>query len=736
MRLFAPRVLAFLAILFLLPGLPLARGAEVAGPVPVPPPAMEGSPPGSGLPQAAQPVLLRLRGPASAVPVGASVVVDLLLENVDPLFGADLTVTYDAALLEPESVTPGPLFPDGSRYVMRLEAPAAGRVRYLSTLLGDATPMASTGVLASLRFRTLGWGRAEVGWDEAAIKLSDRESGPLAWRVEGTAVEVPTPTATPRPSGGGGGGGGSEPRPTSTPKPTSTPEPTREPTPTRTPRPTSTPRATPAAPGTPGAANPGLTPGAVPVTVPGNPLFPEPTLGPTVPVWLPPEPPAGVPPVTGEGVLGILGPQPGVGVLRGVVGDSVAEFRVDDQGSALAVRFQPGNRLPPGIDPPPGGVVVRVFSFDLYGYDAQTSSGVRIGPGDDRGSAAIVLKWRLGAEDYSRTLDLDGNAHPGRFVFYRISPAGDLVKIETAWTPDPAPHGTLTALFVDHSTFLLVLLPPEEEGRTVPEDPRYFRETGFRVGTDAFWDYFRKRGGVGSFGYPISRPFLLEGFPVQLFQRALLQLMPDGGVATMNLLEEGLLPYTRINSSSFPPPDEGLIAAAPRPSDPGYAERAVAFVQANVPDQWGGLPVGFRGGFFSRVRLEDAFPGGGGDPALLPLLNLEMWGLPTSRPARDPANHNFVYQRFQRGIMHYDVATGATEGLLLGDYLKSLMTGVDLPPDLEAEAAGSRFYRQYEPGRPGHLARGWELPATGLAGAFEMDVPLEQPSHPVPEVAP
>lgn len=33
-------------------------------------------------------------------------------------------------------------------------------------------------------------------------------------------------------------------------------------------------------------------------------------------------------------------------------------------------------------------------------------------------------------------------------------------------------------------------------------------------------------------------------------------------------------------------------------------------------------------------------------------------------------NDNFVYQRLQRGIMHYDASSGWTQGVLLGDELK------------------------------------------------------------------
>jgi len=52
---------------------------------------------------------------------------------------------------------------------------------------------------------------------------------------------------------------------------------------------------------------------------------------------------------------------------------------------------------------------------------------------------------------------------------------------------------------------------------------------------------------------------------------------------------------------------------------------------------------------------------------LIPLLNLQIWGAPTSQPAYDPANRNFIYQRFQRSIMHYDSTCNCNQGLLLDD---------------------------------------------------------------------
>ena len=108
----------------------------------------------------------------------------------------------------------------------------------------------------------------------------------------------------------------------------------------------------------------------------------------------------------------------------------------------------------------------------------------------------------------------------------------------------------------------------------------------------------------------------------------------------------------------------------------------------------------------------------------MPYFNLEIWGLPTSRPARDPTNPDFIYQRFQRGIMHYDKGCGCTQGLLLADFVKSLMTGRNLPPDLAEQAKSSKLIGQFKPGQPQSLARPGDLPGSDLTNSFRRDPTL------------
>ncbi|MBI3972252.1 MAG: cellulase family glycosylhydrolase [Chloroflexi bacterium] len=308
---------------------------------------------------------------------------------------------------------------------------------------------------------------------------------------------------------------------------------------------------------------------------------------------------------------------------------------------------------------------------------------------------------------------------------------------------------TLLRLLLLFALLLSVLQPldvlasgnaaPAESALEAPAEQQpdlpYFPETGYGIANAQFADYFAKRGGVRTFGYPVSRGFQFLGTDVQFFQRQIMQIRPDGLVGTLNILDADLMPYTRINGSEFPAGDATLIAGAPSPDMAGYAEKIIDFVMASTSDTWEGQRVNFGQTFSNTVKYEEAFPDRALGPGIMPSINLELWGIPTSRPAADPSNGGFVYQRYQRGIMHYDAATGATQGLLLADYLKAILTGENLPPDLDEQARTSRFYRQYDPRRPGSVARPLELPGTDMTGAFVLDS-LTGTSTPPPVAVP
>jgi len=68
--------------------------------------------------------------------------------------------------------------------------------------------------------------------------------------------------------------------------------------------------------------------------------------------------------------------------------------------------------------------------------------------------------------------------------------------------------------------------------------------------------------------------------------------------------------------------------------------------------------------------------------------------------------------------MHFRAECTCTEGILIGEYFKAVITGANLPSDLDMDMRMSRYYRQYAPNIPNAVARPDHLPNTNLAGAF------------------
>jgi hypothetical protein len=275
---------------------------------------------------------------------------------------------------------------------------------------------------------------------------------------------------------------------------------------------------------------------------------------------------------------------------------------------------------------------------------------------------------------------------------------------------------TLLAGLILLAPLLLTSKPLAAQG------PYPFPQTGYSITDNRIWNYFQGRGGVDIFGYPVSNTFLLQGFQVQILQRNALQISGDSA-RPLNLLDPSIMPVTKMNGSTFPAYDAALAAMAPPPNAPNYGDAVRQHINQHVPNTWNGHVVAFGNYFYSAASNVP--------PSIVALVALEVWGFPTSAPARDPNNHNFIYQRFQRGIMHFDATTNVTRGILLGDAFKSLMTGVNLPSDLEVDLANSPFLRLYDPSQPNSMSGTFpnhQPPLTrensNLTGAFNSDAPV------------
>jgi hypothetical protein len=259
-------------------------------------------------------------------------------------------------------------------------------------------------------------------------------------------------------------------------------------------------------------------------------------------------------------------------------------------------------------------------------------------------------------------------------------------------TPVPAAAPTATAV---------PAAPPAAapNAPAIVHDDRYFSQTGYRIDNDTVWGFFQQYGGLSTFGYPVSRQMGFLGCPVQMFQRQIIQVCDGQGAALINMLDPEIFPYTQVNGSTFPAPDSALKNSTPQVGSPTYADDMNAFISANVPDSALGQPVNFNLTFNT-------------------LGGLTIWGAPISKPQADPGNANFIYQRFQRGIMHYVVGQG-TQSILLADYLKAILMNKDVPPDLAAQSRETRFFNQYCPGSTLWLCRPNDLPGTDLTFAFQ-----------------
>jgi hypothetical protein len=292
------------------------------------------------------------------------------------------------------------------------------------------------------------------------------------------------------------------------------------------------------------------------------------------------------------------------------------------------------------------------------------------------------------------------NLAPGQ---YGVTATGETsgVTVNETFTiiAGPAPAATAAPTAAPAATATPAPAPaPQQNAPAVVHDERFFGQTGFRIDNDDIWGFFQQYGGIATFGYPVSRTIGFLGCPVQMFQRQIIQDCPGQGAALINLLDPDIFPYTQVNGSTFPAPDPTIKSNTPPVSSPTYSTDIMNFVAQVVPNDFGGQPVGFLDHFNS-------------------LGGLTIWGAPISNPQPDPNNANFIYQRFQRGIMHFIAGTG-TESVLLADFLKAIMMNENVPPDLLAQSRESRFFNQYCPGQTMWLCRPADLPGTDLTFAF------------------
>ena len=77
--------------------------------------------------------------------------------------------------------------------------------------------------------------------------------------------------------------------------------------------------------------------------------------------------------------------------------------------------------------------------------------------------------------------------------------------------------------------------------------------------------------------------FVLSTMPTSTTPHAAVQRGATAPVGLLNLLDPELFPYTVVNGSTFPGPDEQVKAATPSVSSPNYNDAILQFVRDTFP---------------------------------------------------------------------------------------------------------------------------------------------------------
>jgi len=202
---------------------------------------------------AAQGTTVTIDPGSSEVAVGAETTVSIKIENIADLYGVEVHLTFDPALLEvvdANSGTDGVQIEAGDLLELDVDIEndvdqSAGQIDFAISQMPPHDPVSGSGVLATITFRGKAAGASAVSFDEAL--LSDKDGGEITADIQDGTITItgegdtPTPTSTPENTATSTPTPENTPTPTSTPENTATPTPTPDTTATPTPTPTSTP---------------------------------------------------------------------------------------------------------------------------------------------------------------------------------------------------------------------------------------------------------------------------------------------------------------------------------------------------------------------------------------------------------------------------------------------------------------------------------------------------------------
>jgi hypothetical protein len=220
-------------------------------------------------------------------PFGQDLVVEIYIQDVVDLYGADVQLSFDTAIaqvVDADSNLPGVQIQPLATFmvpgfVIKKEANnSAGTIWYAATQINPSPPVSGSGPLARITFRAVAPGAFTLAITSAQLSKAGGIPIPVTavncsvTFTGGTpATNTPTPTATQTPT--------STPTATRTWTPTPTPTATRTWTPTPTATPTGTPSPTPTATHSP---TPSVTPSDTPTPTATTTPSPTPTRTPAV----------------------------------------------------------------------------------------------------------------------------------------------------------------------------------------------------------------------------------------------------------------------------------------------------------------------------------------------------------------------------------------------------------------------------------------------------------------------
>jgi len=121
--------------------------------------------------------------------IGGTTTVDIRIEDVTNLYGAEVYLSFDSGILEVQGIADGDLLTGG--FPVMAWDNDAGTLHYAYTLLYPALPVEGSGVLCTITFKGIGVGTSLLRFTE--VNLSDPNGLPITASSQDGSITVGTP---------------------------------------------------------------------------------------------------------------------------------------------------------------------------------------------------------------------------------------------------------------------------------------------------------------------------------------------------------------------------------------------------------------------------------------------------------------------------------------------------------------------------------------------------------------